>query len=142
MFRAELRRWVLANAPTGRLPDDAEARADALHAWHRTLAGGGYVGLSLPTRFGGRGLDARYDSIANEELGLAGAPPVPPIGHLAHALALFGTDEQRDRLLRPMLSGDARWCQGFSEPDSGSDLGSLRTKAELDAAGGQCDRVG
>lgn len=136
MFRAELRRWVLANAPTGPLPDDAEARADALHAWHRTLAGGGYVGLSLPTRFGGRGLDARYDSIANEELGLAGAPPVPPIGHLAHALALFGTDEQRDRLLRPMLSGGARWCQGFSEPDAGSDLGSLRTKAELDAARG------
>lgn len=134
VFRSALQRWLSSYGPAGPLPDDAEARADALHAWHRALARAGYVGLSLPTAFGGRGLDARYDSICNEELGLAGAPPAPPIGHLAHALALFGTDEQRDVHLRSMLRGDSRWCQGFSEPDAGSDLASLRTRAQLDGA--------
>jgi alkylation response protein AidB-like acyl-CoA dehydrogenase len=136
VFRADLRRWLAAHAPAGAPPDDPEARAGAMHAWHRALAGAGYVGLSLPAAFGGRGLDARYDAICNEELGLAGAPPAPPIGHLAHALALFGTDAQRDVHLRSMLSGDTRWCQGFSEPDAGSDLASLRTRAELDDAAG------
>jgi len=134
-FRSGLRAWLGASAPAGPLPAGAEARAEALHGWHRALAGAGYIGLSLPSRFGGRGLDARYESICNEELGLAGAPPAPPIGHLAHALALYGTDEQRERHLRPMLSGDARWCQGFSEPDAGSDLGSLRTTAVVGPGG-------
>ena len=92
-FRAGLRTWLGANTPEGPLPAGAEERAVALHDWHRRLAAAGFVGLSLPTRFGGRGLDARSDAICNEELGLAGAPPAPPIGHLAHALALFGSDE-------------------------------------------------
>ena len=132
-FRAELRGWLAAEAPSAdELPDEPEARAEALHAWHRQLAGAGYVGLSLPERFGGRGLDARYEALANEELGLAGAPPAPPIGHLAHALALFGDDAQRAVHLTSMLSGATRWCQGFSEPDAGSDLASLRTRATHD----------
>ena len=135
-FRTGLRAWLGCNAPAGPLPAEAEARSTALHEWHRALAAAGYIGLSLPSAFGGRGLDARYESICNEELGLAGAPPAPPIGHLANALALFGTDAQRDLHLRSMLSGDSRWCQGFSEPDAGSDLGSLRTAAVPDVAGG------
>jgi len=137
LFRAELQAWLAGHSGDGaRLPPDPEARAGALHAWHRTLAGAGYVGLSLPERFGGRGLDARHEAILNEELGRAGAPPSPPIGHLAHALAIFGTEEQRDVHLRSMLRGDSRWCQGFSEPDAGSDLASLRTLAEHDVESG------
>jgi alkylation response protein AidB-like acyl-CoA dehydrogenase len=130
-FRTDLRQWLASHAPAVPLPDDAERRSDRLHEWHLELAEAGYVGLSLPTEFGGRGLDARYESICNEELGLAGAPSTPPIGHLAHAVALFGTDEQRDRHLRSMLGGQSRWCQGFSEPDAGSDLASMRTRADL-----------
>lgn len=130
-FREGLRHWLAERSPVA-LPDDPESRAAALHDWHRVLAAGGYVGLSLPSRFGGRGLDPRFDAVLNEELGRAGAPPAPPIGHLAHALALFGTDEQRAAHLPAMLSGEVRWCQGFSEPDAGSDLASLRTRATHD----------
>ncbi|MCU1392128.1 MAG: caiA 6 [Ilumatobacteraceae bacterium] len=134
-FRAGLRSWLSTSSPTAPLPSGADARADALHQWHRTLAGAGYIGLSLPAQFGGRGLSAIYESIFNEELGLAGAPQAPAIGHLAHALSLYGNDQQRDTHLRTMLSGDTRWCQGFSEPDAGSDLGALRTVARLQPTG-------
>ena len=82
VFRTDLQAWLAAHTPSEALPDEAEARAAAMHAWHRSLADAGYIGLSLPAQFGGRGLDARYDSICNEEFGLAGAPPAPAIGHL------------------------------------------------------------
>jgi alkylation response protein AidB-like acyl-CoA dehydrogenase len=138
-FRRELRAWLAARAPFPDPPRDAEARAAFLHDWHRTLAAAGYVGLSLPATVGGRGLDARYEAIRDEELGLAGAPPAPPIGHLTHALARHGTPAQRAEHLPGLLSGETRWCQGFSEPDAGSDLASLRTRATRTAGGWRID---
>jgi len=127
-FRAELRAWLAANAPAP-LPADPQARVEALGAWHRTLAAAGYVGLTFPVEYGGRGLPPTFEAILNDELGLGGYPPPPAIGHLTNAIRLFGSDEQKARHLPGMLSCTVRWCQGFSEPDAGSDLASIRTRA-------------
>ena len=71
-----------------------------------------------------------YDAILNEEVGGADAPRLPIIGHLGRAIYLHGTEAQKQRFLPPLLSGQERWCQGFSEPDAGSDVASLRTRAD------------
>ncbi|AKK29498.1 acyl-CoA dehydrogenase family protein [Mycobacterium sp. EPa45] len=130
-FRARLRTWLAAHAAEAQVPDDPGARADAANAWHHTLYEAGYIGLSFPTEYGGHGLSPMYEAILNDELGRAGAPPIEGVGHLSNALRLFGSDRQRTELLPGLLSGAVRWCQGFSEPEAGSDLASLRTKAEL-----------
>ncbi|WP_396927727.1 acyl-CoA dehydrogenase family protein [Mycolicibacterium sp.] len=130
-FRARLRTWLAAHAAEAAVPDDPGARADAANAWHHTLYEAGYIGLSFPTEYGGHGLSPMYEAILNDELGRAGAPPIEGVGHLSNALRLFGSDRQRTELLPGLLSGAVRWCQGFSEPEAGSDLASLRTKAEL-----------
>ncbi|MGA4543792.1 acyl-CoA dehydrogenase family protein [Uniformispora flossi] len=123
-FRAGLVDWIRAAG----LPGDPDDRV----AWHRTLHAAGYVGVSFPAEAGGRGLPAAYEAVVNDELGAHGMPPVPPIGHLAHALRRFGTPAQRGTHLADLLSGAVAWCQGFSEPDAGSDLAALSTRARRD----------
>lgn len=130
-FRARLRRWLADHSAEAEIPEDPVARADAQNAWHQTLYGAGYIGLSFPVEYGGHGLPPIYEAILNDELGRAGAPPIEGVGHLCNALRLFGTDEQRTEMLPGLLSGSVRWCQGFSEPEAGSDLASLRTRADL-----------
>jgi alkylation response protein AidB-like acyl-CoA dehydrogenase len=132
-FRAELREWLARNLPehgagTGYHGDDALARTQR---WHRALAAAGYVAVSLPAEYGGRGLPDSYEGVVNAELAAAAAPPPPPIGHLAHALADFGTAELKGRLLPGLLGCTESWCQGFSEPGAGSDLAGLTTSATL-----------
>jgi alkylation response protein AidB-like acyl-CoA dehydrogenase len=117
-FRSDLAAWLEQNTPA----------AD----WHRKLSDAGFVGVSMPVDAGGRGLPVTCDAILSEELGSRGYPPPPAIGHLAHALAVFGTPEQRRFELAPMLDGSVRWCQGFSEPGAGSDLAGIRTRAVAD----------
>ncbi|GAB3462760.1 acyl-CoA dehydrogenase family protein [Actinophytocola sediminis] len=117
-FRAGLRAWL------ARRRDDAGC-------WHRALAEAGYVAVSLPAEYGGRGLPADYEAVIDEELARAGAPPPPPIGHLAHAIADFGSARLRARMLPGLLGGTESWCQGFSEPGAGSDLASLTTTGRL-----------
>ena len=119
-FRADLRAWLAS--PDGQDGD----------GWHQRLAGGGWVVVSMPPDAGGRALPVTCEAIVTEELGAADRPPPPVIGHLAHALAVFGSPEQRADHLAGMISGTTRWCQGFSEPEAGSDLASVRTRAELD----------
>ncbi|OBG33002.1 acyl-CoA dehydrogenase [Mycobacterium alsense] len=136
-FRAELRQWLSDHAADAAIPDDPAARADAQNAWHQTLYEAGYIGLSFPVEYGGHGKAPVYEAILNDELGRAGAAPIEGVGHLSNALRLFGTDEQRDTLLPGLLSGRVRWCQGFSEPEAGSDLAGLRTRAELMDTGGR-----
>lgn len=136
-FRAELRQWLSEHAADASIPEDPAARADAQNAWHQTLYKAGYIGLSLPVEYGGHGKAPIYEAILNDELGRAGAPPIEGVGHLSNALRLFGTDEQRDTLLPGLLSGQVRWCQGFSEPEAGSDLAGLKTRAELIEIEGQ-----
>src|SRR5579884_329313 len=117
-FRGELRAWLAANAPPS-LPAEPDARIEALGAWHRALAAAGYVGLTFPVEYGGRGLAATFEAILNDEIGLGGYPPPPAIHHITNAILLFGSEEQKAQHLPGMLSCTVRWCQGFSEPGAG-----------------------
>jgi alkylation response protein AidB-like acyl-CoA dehydrogenase len=130
-FRAELRQWLADHANEARIPDDPAARADAQNAWHSVLYDAGYIALSFPVEYGGHGRSPVYEAILNDELGRAGAPPIEGVGHMSNAIRLFGTEEQRRDLLPGLLSGKVRWCQGFSEPDAGSDLAGLTTRGDL-----------
>jgi alkylation response protein AidB-like acyl-CoA dehydrogenase len=110
----------------------SDAYWDGQAAWHRALYDGGFFGLSWPVEVGGHGLASVYDVILDEELASAGAPPRPSVGYLVHGLLRHGNDDVRARFLPRLISGLDRWCQGFSEPDAGSDLASLRTRAVPD----------
>jgi alkylation response protein AidB-like acyl-CoA dehydrogenase len=127
-FRNELRAWLTANAPAEPPPRDADARMAYNHRWHRALADGGWLGLSFPVEYGGQGRSLVYDAILNDELGAAGLPPAPAINHITNAIRLFGSEEQKRTHLPGLLSCRVLWCQGFSEPNAGSDLSSLRTR--------------
>jgi alkylation response protein AidB-like acyl-CoA dehydrogenase len=131
-FRAQLRAWLQDNDP--KLPasstDDAYWAGQA--AWHQSLYEGGFFGTTWPAAIGGRDLPSVYDVIVDEELAAKGAPPRPSLGYLVEGILEHGSDEIKARFLPNIVSGRERWCQGFSEPDAGSDLASLRTRAELD----------
>jgi alkylation response protein AidB-like acyl-CoA dehydrogenase len=130
-FRAEFRSWLATHLPGVPAPLGGPERAGFWRDWHRSLYDGGWMGLSWPVEYGGRGLPAMYEAIFNEEIGAAGGPPAPHVGFLGRALLHFGHEEQRRRFLPALLSGEEVWCQGFSEPDAGSDLAALSTRATL-----------
>jgi alkylation response protein AidB-like acyl-CoA dehydrogenase len=129
-FRLRLRQWLEQNDPG--LPasstDDAYWAGQA--AWHRSLYDGGFFGTTWPKEIGGRGLPAVYDVIVDEELAAAGAAPRPSLGYLVEGILEHGSDDAKQRFLPGIVNGRDRWCQGFSEPDAGSDLASLRTRAD------------
>ncbi len=103
--------------------------------WQRRLHEAGYVGIAWPREYGGRGASPIEQLIFNEEMAAARAPDpvnVIAINMAGPSIIAHGTPAQKARYLEPMLSAEEIWCQGFSEPDSGSDLASLRTRAELD----------
>ncbi len=131
-FRRELRRWLDKHAPRRPAPTRGLERAAFWGEWHRALFAGGWMGVSWPTDVGGRGLAPIFEAIVNDEVGAAGAPPVPHVGFLGRALLHDGTPAQQQRFLRPLLDGTDVWCQGFSEPDAGSDLAALRCRAVRD----------
>jgi len=131
-FRHQLRAWLAANAPADPVPRGGPERAALWRDWHEALYRDGWMGLSWPTAYGGRGLPAVYEAILNDEVGAAGAPPVPHVGFLGRAMLRFGSEAQRREHLPGLLSGEVVWCQGFSEPDAGSDLASVRTRARLE----------
>ena len=133
-LRGRFRAW-LAEHPLPKRQAD-EPIPTFLTRWHRLLHSGGWVGLDVPARYGGRGLSTLHQVAISEELAARGAPGVPRIGYLAHAILEFGTDQQREHLLPRMLAGDDVWCQGFSEPGAGSDLAGLATVAERRGDGG------
>lgn len=136
-FRAELRRWLSEHIPVGwDKIDDPDQAAQVRRAWHRTLYDAGYVGMSWPVEYGGRGLSPVYDAILNEEAGNLNSPHLPSmVGYLGRAIYTYGSEEQKRRFLPTLLSGEVQWCQGFSEPEAGSDLASLRTRADLVGGG-------
>jgi len=131
-FRLRLRSWLRGNTPG--LP--ASSTADEYWAgqavWHQTLYDAGFFGLSWPTEVGGHGLPSVYEVILDEELIAAAAPPRPSVGYLVQGILRHGNDDIRRRFLPGLVNGRERWCQGFSEPDAGSDLASLRTRAVRD----------
>jgi alkylation response protein AidB-like acyl-CoA dehydrogenase len=130
-FRDELRAWLADNHPGEQPKGDDEAFAFR-RAWQRELYEAGYAGLSWPQEYGGRGATVIEQAIFGEEMTRARAPsPVNVLGLVmgGPVLIAHGTDEQKARYLEPILSAEEIWCQGFSEPDSGSDLASLKTRA-------------
>jgi alkylation response protein AidB-like acyl-CoA dehydrogenase len=133
-FRDELRAWLGANLPT-ELREKVESYAHLakhdLMRWHRILAKKGWVAPAWPREWGGTGWNVVQRYVFEEELGYAGSPPLIPFGlaMCGPVLLAFGTDEQKRRFLPRIYNGDDFWCQGYSEPGSGSDLASLKTKA-------------
>jgi alkylation response protein AidB-like acyl-CoA dehydrogenase len=134
-FRDELRAWLRANPPG----DEPHGDEDAHYAWRRDyerrLAQGGWAGVHWPAEYGGRGATLTQSAIFFEELGRAGAPlPANVLGTLlaGPTIMTWGTPEQKERHLGPILSADEIWCQGFSEPDAGSDLAAVKTRAVAD----------
>ncbi|MGP3949328.1 acyl-CoA dehydrogenase family protein [Streptomyces sp. 7N604] len=138
-FRRELRAWlgkVLPGLPPKPSPGDWPGRRAYDLGWQRALYDAGYAGLHWPADAGGRGATPTQHLIFLEETERAGAPYVGAnfVGllHAGPTIAAEGTDEQRRRWLPPILRGEEVWCQGFSEPDAGSDLAALRTRAVRD----------
>jgi alkylation response protein AidB-like acyl-CoA dehydrogenase len=130
-FRDELRAWLDDNHP-GEGPKGDDEAFEFRREWQRKLYEAGYAGLSWPEEYGGRGATLIEQAIFGEELTRAKAPA--PVNVLGLAMGgpvviAHGTDEQKQRYLEPILSAEEIWCQGFSEPESGSDLASLKTKA-------------
>jgi alkylation response protein AidB-like acyl-CoA dehydrogenase len=131
-FRAEFRSWLATHMPSETAPLGGVERARFWRDWHRDLYEGGWMGLSWPVDYGGRGLPATFEAIFNDEIGAAAAPPAPHVGFLGRAILHYGSEAQRRRFLPGLLSGTDVWCQGFSEPGAGSDLAALSTQANLE----------
>ena len=131
-FRARLRAWLVDHnpgLPASSTDDEYWARQAE---WHITLYDAGFFGLSWPKHYGGHELPAVFDVILDEELAAAGAPPRPSLGYLVQGIGHHASKAIQERFLPGLISGRDRWCQGFSEPDAGSDLASLRTTAVRD----------
>jgi alkylation response protein AidB-like acyl-CoA dehydrogenase len=134
-FRSTAREWLAANVPSGSRPLDGDAVRAFDVAWQRRQFDGGWAGIDWPVEYGGRGLSSLQQVIWFEELVNAGAPHksvlAAGLNQIGHTLMLCGTDEQRKEHLPGILDGSVVWCQGFSEPEAGSDLASLRTRARV-----------
>jgi len=138
-FRVEVRSWLEENLPDGwgqpgysMTPDQ---RASFNNEWTKKLADGGWICASWPKEYGGRGLSIMESVVLNEEFARLDAPMRADFFGdtlVGPTILKWGTEEQKQYFLPKILSGEISWCQGFSEPDSGSDLASLKTKAELD----------
>ena len=140
-FRKEIRVWLDATIESygpPPPPGDWAARRDYDTGWQRRLYDAGYAGLNWPVEFGGRGLPASQQLVYFEEYAASGAPYVGInfVGnaHAGPTLIAEGTHEQRAFHLPRILKGELVWCQGFSEPEAGSDLASLRTRAVRDGS--------
>jgi alkylation response protein AidB-like acyl-CoA dehydrogenase len=130
-FRDELRAWLIDNHP-GREPEGDLAGFEFRRAWQRTLHEAGWAGVSWPREYGGRGATLVEQAIYNEEMVRAQAPSAANVLGLAMGgptVIAHGTEEQKRRYLEPILAASEIWCQGFSEPGSGSDLASVKTRA-------------
>jgi alkylation response protein AidB-like acyl-CoA dehydrogenase len=139
-YRAEVRSWVQAHLPSDLCVDDARDERIApdrktferRREWQRTMHAAGWVGIAWPKQYGGRGASLMEQVIFDEEYNRARAPVLPGYSGIAlcgPTLMQWGTDEQKQRFLPRILSGDDIWCQGYSEPGAGSDLAGLQTRA-------------
>jgi alkylation response protein AidB-like acyl-CoA dehydrogenase len=137
-FRDELRTWLEANVPK----DWSEWREKPLEesfpylrAWQRKLYEGGWAAVSWPKEYGGRSATLMEQSLFWEEMARVEAPPMANslgLGLIGPTIIAYGTDEQKKRFIPKILSAEEIWCQGFSEPNAGSDLAALQTEARLD----------
>lgn len=141
-FRAEVAEWMRDNLAgefacvKGRGgPGDEHVLFDERRAWEKRLAEGGWTCVAWPVEYGGRDLSLMQQVIFFEEYARAGGPG--RVGHIGETLLgptliAFGSEEQKRRFLPPIVSGDELWCQGYSEPNAGSDLANVQTRAVLD----------
>jgi len=143
-FRRDVAAW-LADALSGEFaavrgrggPGDEHAMLDERRAWERKLGADGWIGVGWPREAGGRGLPLIQQVIWYEEYARAGGPG--RLGHIGEGLLgptliAFGTDEQKRTFLPPILRGETLWCQGYSEPNAGSDLANVQTRARLEGS--------
>jgi alkylation response protein AidB-like acyl-CoA dehydrogenase len=137
-FREEARAWIEANLPDelrGHRGGAARFDGPEVRAWSRALHEAGYAGLTWPKEYGGAGAPYSHQAIFLEESARAEAPPhvgVIGLGMAGPTIMAHGTEEQKTRYLARILSAEEVWCQGFSEPDAGSDLAGVRTSARLE----------
>src|SRR5947209_6316926 len=138
-FRKEIRAWLEENLPEGWFDEGfemtPEERTAFNDAWPQKLFDGGWICASWPTEYGGKGLSILQNVVLNEEFAKAGAPlRADFFGDtlVGPTILQWGTEEQKREFLPKILRGQIAWCQGFSEPDAGSDLAGLKTKADLD----------
>jgi len=142
-FRGEVRRWLADNAPPHpvfKLPDSflevsTTEQFDYLRAWQRAVYDAGYLGMSWPAEYGGGGRPQAYQDVVNEEMAIGRLPFMLNIVGLMWAgpvILKLGTEAQKKRYLGPLLRADEIWCQGFSEPENGSDLANVQTTAVRD----------
>jgi alkylation response protein AidB-like acyl-CoA dehydrogenase len=132
-FRQQVREFIEQNLPDGSRRRGGRRFEDADRDWSRKLGEAGYAGLTWPKEYGGSGAPYSHHGIFLEELGRAEAPShlgVIGIGMAGPTIMAWGSDEQKSRYLGKILTAEEIWCQGFSEPDSGSDLASVRTRIE------------
>jgi alkylation response protein AidB-like acyl-CoA dehydrogenase len=137
-FRDEVRTWIAANLPEewrhgGAGGYRATGQEDLQRDWQRRLDDGGWLTLAWPSELGGRGASPVMQAIYEEEMAGVGSPPILGrlgVSLLAPLLSVYGSDWQKETYLRKILSGELIFCQGFSEPDAGSDLAGLRSRAD------------
>lgn len=137
-FRGEIHEWLMANLTS----EFREKRGMTFHqrfairrAWQKKLFDAGWIGIGWPKEYGGRGATILQEAIYNEEMARAGAPPIANnigIGMIGPTILSIGTPEQKARYLPKLLSGEEIWCQGFSEPNAGSDVAALQTRAVIE----------
>lgn len=139
LFRHEVRDWLRANRPGGVRPgdDDIAGQMAFDRDWQRRQYDGGWAGLSWPAEYGGRGLTPIQQLVWSEEYAAADCPLVHDsvwmgLNHAGHTIIARGSEEQKAFHLPRILTGEATWCQGFSEPNAGSDLLGLRTRGRVD----------
>jgi alkylation response protein AidB-like acyl-CoA dehydrogenase len=134
-FRDEFRRWLADNTPGDEPRDDDATNFAWRQEFQRRLARDGWAAVQWPPEYGGRGATLTESAIFFEELGRSGAPlPANVLGLLlaGPTIMVWGTQEQKERYLQPIITADEIWCQGFSEPEAGSDLAALKTRAVRD----------
>ena len=136
-FRARAREWLKAHVPVDARPANGLAGAQYDRDWQRKLHDHGWAGVAWPKEFGGLGLTGLQQVIWYEEMARAGAPhyintTYVALMHAGPTLIARGTDEQKAFHLPRILSGEALWCQGFSEPNAGSDLAALKTRGRVE----------
>ncbi|CUA90464.1 MULTISPECIES: acyl-CoA dehydrogenase family protein [Comamonas] len=134
-FREEIRSWVRANLPEDiahKVRNDLHLTREDMQRWAKILGKKGWLGYGWPKEFGGPGWSAVQKHLFEEECALAGTPRIVPFGPVmvAPVIMAYGTPEQHQRFLPGIASGEVWWSQGYSEPGSGSDLASVKTRAE------------
>jgi len=134
-FRADLRAFMRAEIPSWwtYILDDDERSSEFSREFCRKLAAKGWLTMGWPEEYGGTGGDVWHQNVLREEMWAAGEPrgqQYQSLNFIGPIIMMFGTDAQKERFLKPMTTGDANWCQAFTEPEAGSDLASLKMTAE------------